>query len=173
MSTQAKHHYRAVFKSDHLGSADLEEMIEEGKKLVFTITHAKQFDENNQIKVAGKSIAANIVYFKEGIKPLVINSTNGKVISKFAGSKFVEDWNNIIVELYIDPTVKMKGQVVGGVRIKPTQPLIKKRDFDKEIIECKTVDNLSKLWSEMTENEQTSYKNSVTSQKTKLEKATV
>lgn len=129
METKAKHHYRAVFKSDHLGSADLEEMLEDGKKLVFTITHGKQFDENNQTKVAGKLIAANIVYFKEGIKPLVINSTNGKVLSNFAGSKFVEDWNNILVELYIDPTVKMKGQVVGGVRIKPTQPKLTKPEL--------------------------------------------
>jgi len=30
-------HYRKVFKSDHLGSADLEEMIEDGKSLILTI----------------------------------------------------------------------------------------------------------------------------------------
>ena len=32
-----KTHYRKVFKSDHLGSADLEEMLEEKKRLIFTV----------------------------------------------------------------------------------------------------------------------------------------
>lgn len=38
------------------------------------------------------------------------------------GSPFVEDWKNIPVELYIDETVKMKGELVGGVRIKNIKP---------------------------------------------------
>ncbi len=37
-----KTHYRKVFKSDHLGVADLEEYIEEGKSLNFTIKEVKQ-----------------------------------------------------------------------------------------------------------------------------------
>jgi len=68
-----KHHYRAVFKSDHLGSADLEEMLEENCELIFTIKHVKQ--ERNT-KVAGRNIDANIAYFHEPIKPLVLNATN-------------------------------------------------------------------------------------------------
>jgi hypothetical protein len=38
------------------------------------------------------------------------------------GSPFVEDWNNIPVQLYIDYNVKMKGDIVGGVRINPKAP---------------------------------------------------
>jgi len=41
-TTQPKHHYRNVYKSDHLGIADLEEMIEQGKPLIFTIREVKQ-----------------------------------------------------------------------------------------------------------------------------------
>lgn len=119
-----KTHYRRVFKSDHLGTADLEDFIEEGKQLVFTITHVKQ--EMN-VSVAGRKGNHNIAYFKENIKPLVLNATNSKTVKGFAGgSPFVEDWKNIVVELYIDPSVKMKGEVVGGVRIRPTQPRLKK-----------------------------------------------
>jgi Icc-related predicted phosphoesterase len=77
---EKKHHYRNVFKSDHLGSADLEDLIENGTPLIFTITHAKQ---EIGVKVAGKKIDANIVYFKENIKPMVINATNGKILKKF------------------------------------------------------------------------------------------
>lgn len=121
-----KTHYRKVFKSDHLGTPDLEEFIEDGKSLVFTISHVKQ---EIGTKVAGKKIDANIAYFKEGIKPLVLNSTNSKQVAKFAKSSFVEDWNNISIELYIDSAVKMKGQIVGGVRIRPVQPQPKKAEL--------------------------------------------
>ncbi|KQC34000.1 hypothetical protein AAU57_12160 [Nonlabens sp. YIK11] len=117
--SNTKHHYRSVFKSDHLGSADLEEMVEEGKRLVFTIKEVKQ---EMGARVAGKKIDANIAYFKEDIKPLVLNATNSKQVAKFAGSKFVEDWSGLTIELYIDASVKMKGEIVGGVRIKPTMP---------------------------------------------------
>jgi hypothetical protein len=123
MKTDNKTHYRKVFKSDHLGSADLEEMIEDKKRLVFTIEKVLQYiktnDKNSGVSVAGKRISANIAYLK-GAKPLVLNATNSKVMAKMMDSKFVDDWAGAIVELYIDPNVKMKGEIVGGVRIKPT-----------------------------------------------------
>lgn len=111
-----KTHYRKVFKSDHLGTADLEDLTESGTKLVFTIKYVKQ--EINTV-VAGKKINANIAYFNEQIKPLVLNATNSKVMKQLCNSPFVEDWQNITVQLYIDPTARLKGEVVGGVRILP------------------------------------------------------
>ena len=117
-----KHHYRRVFKSDHLGSADLEDFIEEKKSLVFNIREVKQ---EIGVSVAGKKGNFNIAYFVEPIKPLVLNATNSKVVKMFAGgSPFVEDWKNIPVELYIDENVKMKGETVGGIRIRLTKPTL-------------------------------------------------
>ncbi|HWR94122.1 MAG TPA: hypothetical protein VN192_02860 [Flavobacterium sp.] len=122
-----KTHYRKVFKSDHLGIADLEDLIEEGKRLVFTVKEVKQ---EYGASVAGKKIDANIAYFKEPIKPLVLNATNSKIMKSFNNnSPFVEDWKNTVIELYIDPNVKMKGDTVGGVRIKPTRPAIAKPEL--------------------------------------------
>ena len=116
MAEKTKNHYRKVLKSDHLGCADLEDFIEEGVKLVFTITHVKQ---EIGVSVAGKKGNFNIAYFKEPIKPLVLNATNCKVMKTLCnGSPFVEDWVNVPVELFIDNNVKMKGEIVGGVRIK-------------------------------------------------------
>jgi hypothetical protein len=124
MKEETKTHYRKVHKSEHLGVADLEEMIEEKKSLILTITHVEQLEET---KVAGKMIKANIAYFKEKIKPWVLNNAkNGKIMAKFTGSKFVEDWNNVLIELFIDPNVKMSGEVVGGVRIRSIQPIVRK-----------------------------------------------
>ena len=133
-----KNHYRKVFKSDHLGQADLEEFIEEGKRLVFTIERVQQFelvagDKNSGVSVAGRRISANIAYFKEkGVKPMVLNSTNSKIIRSFANSPFVEDWKNVLIELYIDENVKMKGDTVGGVRIRQKQPTVSKPKLTKD-----------------------------------------
>lgn len=118
-----KDHYRNVFKSDHLGSADLEDFIEKGQQLVFTITHVIQ---EKGAKVAGNKIDANIAYFKEKIKPMVLNATNSKIIKQFTGSSFVQDWNNVVVELYVDENVQMKGVMTQGVRIRPVQPILTK-----------------------------------------------
>ena len=113
----SKTHYRKVFKSDHLGVADLEDLIESGSDLIFTITHVKQ---EIGVRVAGKKGNYNIAYFQEKIKPLVLNATNSKVMKNFAqGSPFVEEWGNITVGLYIDPSASYGGEVVGGVRIDP------------------------------------------------------
>ena len=122
-----KTHYRKVFKSDHLGVADLEEMLEEGKQLIFTV---KQVKQEYGAKVAGRTIDANIAYFQENIKPMVLNAGNSKVMRSFANkSPFVEDWNNKYIELYIDLDVKMKGERVGGIKIRPVQPKAKKEDL--------------------------------------------
>jgi len=120
-----KTHYRKVFKSDHLGVADLEDLIEAKTALIFTITHVKQ---EMGVAVAGRKGNYNIAYFKEKIKPLVLNATNSKVMKKLSGgSSFVEDWTNILVGLYIDPSAKLKGEIVGGVRINPDPPQVQRR----------------------------------------------
>lgn len=119
--SETKTHYRKVFKSDHLGVADLEEFLEEGRSLIFTIKEVKQ--EYN-VSVAGRKGNHNIAYFYEGIKPLVLNATNSKIVKGFnKNSSFVEDWKDTKVELYIQGGVKsVSGGTTDGVRIKGTQP---------------------------------------------------
>jgi hypothetical protein len=128
-NNQSKTHYRKVFKSDHLGVADLEDLQENGSNLIFTIAYVKQ--EHNA-KVAGKKIDANIAYFVEKIKPLVLNATNSKTMSILTSSCFVENWQNVPVQLYIDSGAKMKGQVVGGVRISPNPVRMQKQPLTPE-----------------------------------------
>jgi hypothetical protein len=162
---ETKTHYRKVFKSDHLGIADLEDLIEEKKSLIFTIKEVHQYimtnDSKSGVVVAGKRISANIAFFKENIKPLVINSTNGKILKNFAnGSSFVEDWAGLRIELYIDENVKMKGEIVGGVRIRPVQPTTKQKpiftetNFDKAKTAGATIEKIKELYEVSSEIEQ-------------------
>jgi len=117
--------YRNVYKSDHLGVVDLEEFYEHGEKTEFTIKAVKQYQldptiKGSGIKVAGKMISANIAYFKEDIKPWVLNSGNVEILRNLCGgSVLIENWNlPVRVELYVDASAKLKGQVVGGVRLR-------------------------------------------------------
>lgn len=130
--SEGKTHYRKVFKSDHLGVADLEDYLETGGNLVFTIKHVRQ---EIGAKVAGKKINANIAYFVEPIKPLVLNAGNSKAMKELCNSCFIENWQNVPVQLYIDKSAVLKGQVVGGVRVsnKPvrTQKPVITPDNDK------------------------------------------
>lgn len=152
----SKTNYRTVYKSDHLGVIDLEEIIERGDKLIFTIKEVKQ---EFGTKVAGNKIDANICYFKEPIKPLVLNSTNAKVLKNLSGSAFIENWANMIIEVYIDATVKMKGEVVGGVRIKPIKyqaqlPTFTEANFEKAKNANATIDLIKSRYSITPEVEQ-------------------
>lgn len=118
--------YRKVYKSDHLGVVDLEEMLEQGKTLVFTIKEVKQ---ENAV-VAGNRGDFNIAYFVEPIKPMVLNAGNAGIIRGFSAGKSTDtdNWKNIPIELYVDSNVKMKGQIVGGMRIKPIQPKLEPKE---------------------------------------------
>ena len=123
MSKTEKTHYRKVFKSDHLSSADLEDLQEQGVKLIFTIREVTQHVidpaiKGSGVRVAGKNISANIAHFIEDIKPLVLNATNSKQLANIVGSNFVQDWQNVKVELFVDQAVKFKGASVQGIRIR-------------------------------------------------------
>ena len=140
--------YRKAYKSDHLGVVDLEEMIENKTSLIVEIRDV--FYEEGAI-VAGNRGNHNIAYFTESIKPLVLNATNANTVRKLCnGGANLSTWKMPVkVELFIDSTVKMKGQIVGGVRLKaPTiqQPTYNMTDYETKIRDCKTVDELATLW---------------------------
>jgi len=117
VNDKPKTHYRKVFKSDHLGVADLEDLIEAKSNMTFTIREVRQ---EIGVRVAGKKGNHNIAYFKENIKPLCLNAGNSKILKGFSGgSSFVEDWGGITIRLYIDPTASFGGTITGGVRINP------------------------------------------------------
>jgi len=166
-----KTHYRKVFKSDHLGVADLEDFIEEKKRLVFTVKHVTQHllipgDKKSGVVVAGRRVSANIAHFVENIKPLVLNAGNSKIMKGFCnGSSFVEDWKNVVIELYVQDGVTFGKEITSGVRIKPNQPTLSKPEllptnkkvWDHAITYLKgegTVTGIKQKWSLSTANEQ-------------------
>lgn len=61
------------------------------------------------------------VRFREFNKPMLLNSTNIKLLEKACGSDDTDDWVGKEVVLYTDESVSFGGQVVGGLRIRKQQ----------------------------------------------------
>ena len=62
-----------------------------------------------------------VLFFRELPKGLVLNSTTIRVLEKAFGNDS-DDWIGKRVTLYVDPNVSFRGQVVGGLRIRPMKP---------------------------------------------------
>lgn len=72
----------------------------------------------------GKSEECTVVRFQENEKPLILNVTNAKMVSRLAGSPYIEQWPGTAIILGVEK-VKAFGDVVDAVRVqrqKPVQP---------------------------------------------------
>ena len=158
---ESKTHYRKVYKSDHLGVADLEEYKEEGmQNFIFTIKEVRQFelvpgDKNSGVTVGGRRGSHNIVYWTDPkIKPWALNAKNSKMLRDFFNSSFIQDWKNLTIELFIQNGVKaVTGGTTDGVRIRPVLPIIEKKkpiftevNFEKAAKAKATIEKIKKVY---------------------------
>ena len=58
------------------------------------------------------------LHFVETEKPMVLNSTNGKIIASIIKSEETDDWHGHKVVLYHDPNVSFGGKLIGGIRVR-------------------------------------------------------
>lgn len=119
METEKLTHWKKAFKSDYLSSSDIDD-----KDLILTITKVVYQECLTQ---SGKKFC-NVAYFKEqGVKPMILNVGNSKIVKKFSGNKVhLEEWKNIPIRVYVKSDVKFAGDTVEGLRIAETQPKIGK-----------------------------------------------
>ncbi|NLT48394.1 MAG: hypothetical protein GXX92_08265 [Clostridiales bacterium] len=105
-------HWKSVVKPDckYFGEQDFRSPSD-----TITVTIARHSEEEVQNE-KGKSLKG-VLYFRENIKPLILNVTNGKTIAKIYG-KDADGWVGKRISLYYDPTVKVGKEVVGGTRVK-------------------------------------------------------
>lgn len=108
-------HYRKVFDSPYLSSADIVDPV--------TLTIARVVQEIDKTKKT-KDIF-NTAYFQEKeirpgekLKPMILNATNSKMMDKLTGSPFIEDWAGRKVVVFVDGNVKFGKDLVEGLRIR-------------------------------------------------------
>ena len=117
---ETKTHWKKVFNSDYLGVCDLDD----GKDLKAII---KRVIVKKVKDPQGKEQERNVAEFTDSkIKPMILNVTNCKLVKKFAGSTYINDWNNVSILIYAKGDIKAFGELTEGLRIRPTQPVINK-----------------------------------------------
>ncbi len=129
MADNEKTHWKKAFDSDYLSSADVN-----GSDLILTIKHVKL----QIVKSQQGDQSRNVAHFVEkDVKPMILNVINSKTVRKFTKSRYIEDWNNIPVQIYVDPQVKMMGEITEGLRIRQQQPSMEKLELTPELSEGK------------------------------------
>ena len=109
-------HYRKVFDSPDLSSADIVEPT--------TLTIGRVTQEVDKTKKT-KDVF-NTAYFAERelrpgekLKPMILNATNSKEVAKITGSPFIEDWQGVRIVVYVDKAVRFGKDTVEGLRLRP------------------------------------------------------
>ncbi|WDI91966.1 hypothetical protein [Xanthomonas campestris] len=108
-------HYRKVFDSPYLSSADIVEPV--------TLTVARVTQEIDKTKKT-KDVF-NTAYFQEReirpgekLKPMILNATNSKMMDRLTGSPFIEDWSGKRIMVYVDSNVRFGKDTVEGLRVR-------------------------------------------------------
>lgn len=144
---EEKHHWKNYTNTDYIGAYSLN-----GADLTVKIKKVAQEQVTGQNGKKEMCLVAHL----EGQKPMILNRTNAKTISRLYGSPFVEDWVGKLITLY-PTTTSVGGETVECLRIRQTVPQQAKKDYSKQIQalrECKTIEELKAVYSAMTKDEQ-------------------
>ena len=111
----AKTHWRKLTNPNYLGAYSLED----GQDIVLTIAYVKQEEVTGS---DGKKDECAVCHFKErDVKPMILNSTNMKAITKVVGSPYIDDWSGKQIQIGTE-IVKAFGSVVDALRVRPNKP---------------------------------------------------
>jgi hypothetical protein len=127
---QTQTHWKKLYNPDYLGAYSLDP----GKDMILTIKTVK----NEIVKGPdGKKEECMVMSFAENVKPMIINATNAKTITKLYKTPYIEEWQGRKIQIFSDE-VKAFGDIVEALRIRPFIPnqtvvSTKCADCDKDI----------------------------------------
>jgi hypothetical protein len=143
-----KTHYRKAFKSPYLSSADIVEptVLTIQKVTLEGDKTKKTKDDFNTASFVEREIRQG-----EPLKPMILNAHNSKILANLTGSKFIDDWNNVSITVYVDPNVRFGRDTVEGLRISPETPSVRRtllqgtQQWDNAVSAYKRDGNLNKV----------------------------
>ena len=125
-------HWKKLTNPNYIGAY----AFDEGEEKVGTIDYVKQESVKS---TEGKEEECIVCHFKErDMKPLVLNKSNCKTITKLYNTPYIEDWAGKKIVLYVTQ-VKAFGDVVDAVRIRNKVPTDKAK-----AIKCESCGNVIK-----------------------------
>ena len=114
MSDRLTGDFRKFMDKSFLGAWD----VPDGGDLVLTIDHA----ERNEVKNDRGSEKKLVLHFRErDYKPMILNTTNAKAISKAYGTTKVDEWENKPIGIY-KATISAFGQTTECLRVREYPP---------------------------------------------------
>jgi len=69
----------------------------------------------------GKASSCLVMSFIGGKKPMILNKTNAKIITRVFGTPYIEQWNGCKIILYV-AKINAFGEEVDAIRIKNQKP---------------------------------------------------
>jgi DNA-directed RNA polymerase subunit RPC12/RpoP len=111
-------HWKRLTNPDYLGAYALEP----DQDLVVTI---KTVTNELVASPDGKKETCSVMRFVEDVKPMVLNATNSKTITKLFKTPYIEQWAGRKIQLYVQKGVKAFGDVVDALRVRPFLPVEK------------------------------------------------
>jgi hypothetical protein len=109
-------HWKKLTNPDYLGAYALEP----NQDLIVTI---KSVANEVVVGTDGKKETCSVMRFAENVKPMVLNATNSKTISKLFKTPYIEEWTGRKIQLYVETGVKAFGDVVDALRVRPFLPV--------------------------------------------------
>ena len=113
----SKTHWRTILTTDYLGGADLDDGSGGHKDIIATIEKAgkeKVKDQNGKDEVC-------LVMRLVGLKPMILNVTNSKMLEKLHGTSYIEDWKGRQIQIGTE-RVKAFGDMHDALRIRKFLP---------------------------------------------------
>ena len=125
-----KTHWKRLVNTNYMGVYSLDN----GNDLIVTI---EKVVREQVVSTGGKKEECTVAYLR-GQKPLILNRTNAKTITKIYNSPYIEDWQGKQITLFAS-TCKMAGDIVECLRIRETAPQLPELKKDTpEFEKCKT-----------------------------------
>jgi hypothetical protein len=111
-------HWKKLQNPDYLGAYALNP----GEDLIVTI---KSVANEVVTGTDGKKETCSVMHFVENIKPMILNATNSKTITKLLKTPYIEEWSGRKIQLYVEQGVKAFGDIVDALRVRPFLPVEK------------------------------------------------
>ena len=107
-------HWKKLINPDYLGAYSLDP----GKDMILTI---KQVRKEMITGTGGKQEECTVCHWVENQKPMILNVTNCKTLSKMLKTPYIEKWAGHRVQIYAS-TTKFGGEMVECLRIRDKEP---------------------------------------------------
>lgn len=109
----SKTHWKKLTNPDYLGAYALED----GEDMIVTIKNVSKKIITGPNGQKEEAVVAEL----EGMKPMILNKTNMKRITKVCGTPYIEDWAGHDIQLYTE-LVPAFGETTMALRVREFAP---------------------------------------------------